>query len=123
MLDHVTLRVKDLVKSKDFYDKALGALDMRVVLGGLEKGFVGYGPANDPVFEIVQASGQSPAHQNVHAAFKAGTKEAVAKFYEAAIAAGAKDNGKPGPRPNYSPSYYACFVLDPDDNNIEACLH
>lgn len=123
MLDHVTLRVKDLGASKDFYDKVLGVLNMRVVLGNLERGFIGYGAAKDPAFELVQSNEQSPAHKNVHVAFKAKNKGTIDRFYDAAIAAGAKDNGKPGPRPKYSPTYYACFVLDPDDNNIEACLY
>jgi len=123
MIDHITLRVKDFDKSKAFYDKVLETLGMRVVLGSPDKGFVGYGPADDPVFEIVQSNGQKPAHKNVHVAFRADSKETVDSFYQAAIAAGAKDNGKPGPRPKYSPSYYACFVLDFDGNNIEACLY
>ena len=123
MLDHITLRVKDLGASKAFYDKTLGILGMRVVLGGLEKGFIGYGVTNDPAFEIVQSGKHMPAHKNVHVAFKAEDKVTIDKLYDVAIAAGAKDNGKPGPRPKYSSTYYACYVLDPDDNNIEICLH
>jgi catechol 2,3-dioxygenase-like lactoylglutathione lyase family enzyme len=123
MLDHVTLRVKDLEVSKAFYDKVLTVLGMSIVLGGLDKAFIGYGVSKDPAFELVQSGKQNPAHKNVHVAFKAKDKATVDRFYKAAIVAGAKDNGQPGPRPKYSPTYYACFVIDPDDNNIEACLY
>lgn len=123
MIDHITICVKDLKRSKHFYDQVLAALDMKVVIGGLDAGFIGYGVASDPTFELIQCNGQNPAHKKVHVAFKAKSKQATNKFYQQAIAAGAKDNGEPGLRPKYSPTYYACFVFDPDDNNIEACIH
>ena len=53
-------------------------------------------------------------------AFRAATRSAVARFHEAAIKAGGRDNGEAGPRPDYGPSYYAAFVIDPDGNNVEA---
>ena len=56
----------------------------------------------------------------VHLCFSVDTKEQVASFYKSALAAGGTDNGAPGIRKNYSPTYYAAFVLDPDGNNIEA---
>ena len=57
----------------------------------------------------------------VHVAFRAKTADAIKAFHEAGLAAGGTDNGKPGPRPNYGPGYYAAFVHDPDGNNIEPC--
>lgn len=68
-------------------------------------------------FWIAQVEKMAPTH----VAFHAESKEAVQKFYDAGLAAGGKDNGKPGFRLNYSPDYYAAFVYDPDGNNIEAC--
>ncbi|EEZ29916.1 glyoxalase/bleomycin resistance protein/dioxygenase [Brucella pinnipedialis M292/94/1] len=59
----------------------------------------------------------------LHVAFSAGTRSEVDRFYEAAIAAGGRDNGKPGLRPHYHPDYYAAFVLDPDGHNIEVVCH
>lgn len=59
----------------------------------------------------------------LHVAFSAGTRSEVDRFYEAAIAAGGKDNGKPGLRADYHPDYYAAFVIDPDGHNIEAVCH
>lgn len=63
---------------------------------------------------------ESDSITTVHIAFLTRGKEDVDTFYEAALKAGAEDNGKPGPRPEYTENYYACFVLDPDGNNIEA---
>ena len=60
--------------------------------------------------------------QNMHIAFQTDGPEAVARFYEAALAAGGRDNGPPGERP-YHPGYYAAYVLDPDGNNVEAVFH
>lgn len=59
----------------------------------------------------------------VHIAFAAKNVDQVKAFYETAIAAGGKDNGEPGPRPEYWPTYYGAFVLDPDGNNIEATCY
>ena len=123
MLDHVTIRVVDLSKSKDFYDKALAPLGMNIVLGGQEELFWGYGIDVDPIFEISQGTVEEPAHKEVHIAFKAGDQKTVDAFYHEAIAAGGTDHGAPGPRPHYSPTYYAAFVRDPDQNNIEVCYY
>jgi catechol 2,3-dioxygenase-like lactoylglutathione lyase family enzyme len=68
MLDHITLRVKDLNASKTFYDKVLSVLKMHVVLGDLDRGFIGYGVSKDPAFEIVQSDKQNPAQKTVHGA-------------------------------------------------------
>lgn len=123
MIDHVTLRVSDLKKSKDFYDRVLAILGMKIVLGSEEKGYWGYGEKEDPAFEISNPDENNPAHKRVHIAFKAKSKEMVDAFYEVAIAAGATDNGVPGLRSQYTPTYYAVFVRDFDGNNIEACIY
>lgn len=110
------------MKSKEFYDKALEPLGMKIVLGSEENGFFGWG-FEEPIFEICMADEENPPHKRIHVAFRAKNKEAVDEFYTAAISAGAIDNGKPGPRPKYTETYYAAFVRDFDGNNIEICIH
>lgn len=123
MIDHVTVRVSDLKKSKDFYDTTLATLGMKIVLGSEDKGYWGYGEKEDPIFEISSPDEENPSHKGIHIAFKAKSKEMVDAFYEAALSAGATDNGAPGLRPQYTPTYYAAFVHDFDGNNIEACIY
>lgn len=81
---------------------------------------VGYGVAPKPDLWIASGSPQEP---RVHIAFRADNREQVDAFYKAALAAGGRDNGPPGPRPHYHPGYYGAFVLDPDGHNIEAVCH
>ena len=119
LIDHVQLVVKDLAASRRFYDAAFGALG--IPLGGeLDDHAFWY----DELF-VSSKDSQSALGQltgRVHLAFQAPSREVVQKFYNAALAAGGRENGKPGERP-YHPGYYACFVLDPDGNNIEAVFH
>jgi catechol 2,3-dioxygenase-like lactoylglutathione lyase family enzyme len=118
LVDHLQLVVKDLAASRRFYNAALGALG--IPLGG----------EGDDYFwadELFVSSKDSRAAQGAltgrhHLAFQAQSQQVVDRFHKAALAAGGKDNGKPGPRP-YHPGYYACFVLDPDGNNIETVYH
>lgn len=123
MIDHITIRVNNFDKAKKFYDTVLATLGMKIVLGSKKERFWGYGVTNDPVFEISQSTKNSPAHTGVHVAFRAKSKKMVQEFYAVAINAGGKDNGAPGPRPEYTNTYYAAFVLDVDGNNIEACVY
>lgn len=123
MIDHVTIRVKDLEKSRSFYEKVLATLGYEQNIGSKKEGYYGFGFGEDPILEISQATKVHPAHKNVHIAFKAKTKNQIKEFYKVAIANGAKDHGKPGPRKNYTPTYYAAFVIDADGNNIEVCLY
>jgi len=123
MIDHITIQVSDLEKSKEFYEKTLAKLGMSIVLTNESKTFYGFGIGEDPYFEIVQSGKEHPAHKKIHVAFRVKDKEMVKGWYEEAIKAGGKDNGEPGPRPDYSPTYYAAFVKDRDDNNIEVCYH
>jgi catechol 2,3-dioxygenase-like lactoylglutathione lyase family enzyme len=111
LLDHVHLRVRDLEASRRFYEAALGALG-RSLRGG--EGYF----YSDELF----VSDDGPPTENLHIAFQTDGEEAVRRFYEAALAAGGRDNGAPGER-SYHPGYYGAYVLDPDGNNVEAVYH
>lgn len=124
MLDHIGISVSDYQKAKALYTAALSPLGITFVMevtpeetGGFWYG--GFGKAGKPDFWI--GNGHK-ATSGVHVAFVA-TRAQVDAFYKAALAAGAKDNGPPGLRPEYHPNYYAAFVLDADGNNIEAVCH
>ena len=115
MLDHVKIPVKDFDQSRKFYEQVLGTIGAKVVMEwpglvllGNEDGMVG----------ISESDQVSP----LHIAFKA-DRAGVQKFYDAALAAGASDNGAPGVRADIHPSYYAAFVHDPNGHNIEAVCH
>ena len=118
MLDHISLRVADFARAQAFYDAALAPLGLARVMGDGEN-FTGYGEAQKPFFWIGRAAGGGA----VHVAFAAPDRATVDAFYSAAVAAGGRDNGGPGLRPEYHPDYYGAFVLDPDGNNIEAVCH
>lgn len=126
MLDHLCITVSDLGSSKCFYVLALDPLDYRITQDGAEA--VGFGVpsgefrSRDPGGDFWIAPGTPMAHLT-HFAFAAPTREAVDAFYAAAIAAGGRDNGAPGLRPNYHANYYAAFVIDPDGYHIEAVCH
>ncbi|MEZ5979972.1 MAG: VOC family protein [Planctomycetota bacterium] len=117
MIDHVVLQVADLEKSRAFYNKALAPLGYRQ-LADFPDG-AGYG-ATRPVFWIGR---RGTPHTQVHVAITAGDRSTVDAFHAAALEAGGRDNGAPGPRPHYHEHYYGAFVLDPDGNNIEAVCH
>ena len=126
MIDHIGMPVSDIARATEFYLKALAPLGIAIVMevSAEESGHgaaVGFGSGGKPFFWIAEAPTLSGGH--VHVAFAAQTRAAVDAFYRAAIAAGAKDNGKPGLRPHYHANYYGAFVLDPDGNNIEAVCH
>ncbi|MBZ8135028.1 VOC family protein [Afifella sp. IM 167] len=127
MIDHIGFSASDYGRSRAFYDKALAALGMEVVMevtkeeSGSYEG-VGYGRAGKPFFWVSPVPGAS-ASGHLHVAFAAADRRAVDAFYDAAMAAGGRDNGAPGIRPHYHPNYYGAFVLDPDGNNIEAVCH
>ncbi|HZO02324.1 MAG TPA: VOC family protein [Burkholderiales bacterium] len=118
LIDHLQLVVKDVPASKRFYSAALGVLG--IPMGGEGDGYFWFD-------ELFVSSKDSPAARGAltgrhHFAFQARSEKMVDQVYKAALAAGGKDNGKPGKRP-YHPGYYACFVLDPDGNNVEAVYH
>jgi catechol 2,3-dioxygenase-like lactoylglutathione lyase family enzyme len=133
MLDHISLRVADYDRSKKFYQAALAPLGYTLAMeaasgAGFRRGFI-------PDFWIKQGEPLSLASPSdaaevagcggpaVHVAFSSEDRSMVDAFYQAALAAGARDNGAPGLRPNYHPNYYGAFVLDPDGYNIEAVCH
>ncbi len=120
LFNHVQIKVKDLKKSRAFYDSLLiSTLGYNVVLD-IKGTVTGYGTSVYDMFEIRQTDEQSLLSQSVHLAFNAESKEKVDSFYKTALAKGAKCNGKPGFRPEYEEGYYAAFVIDPDEHNIEA---
>ncbi|OWV77884.1 lactoylglutathione lyase [Rhizobium sp. R635] len=121
MIDHMTVAVSDLSKSKLFYEKAFLPLGYRLAFGK-ENVFWAFDIGNGCLFEIQQAESPPPLTR-IHVAFRARSKAEVDAFHHAALDAGARDNGGPGPRPEYAPDYYACFVLDPDGYNIEATIN
>jgi catechol 2,3-dioxygenase-like lactoylglutathione lyase family enzyme len=119
MIDHVTLQVSDLARSKLFYEKTFAALGYRLAFG--EEGIFWAFDIDDGLFEIMQAEAAPPLTR-AHVALRVKSKADVDEFHRAALAAGGRDNGRPGPRPQYTPNYYAGFVLDPDGYNIEAMI-
>lgn len=126
MLDHMTLRVRDYERSKAFYTAALAPLGYEVLMEfdvpGVGK-FCGMGVKPKPDFWLATQSDDHPAPAGQHIAFRAETREQITAFHQAAIAAGAKDDGQPGPRAEYHPGYFGAFVLDLNGIHLEACLH
>jgi catechol 2,3-dioxygenase-like lactoylglutathione lyase family enzyme len=121
MLDHITVYVSDYPGARAFYTSAfapLGAtLLVEVTPDQTGAGHAaGFGKDGKAVFWIIEGGDVA----RTHAAFMAPDHASVDAFYSAALAAGGRDNGPPGPRPHYHPDYYGAFVLDPDGHNIEA---
>ena len=116
-LDHVTLKVTDFGRAAAFYDSALAPLGLTRLFGD-DTTFAGYG-SERPFFWI----GRDGRAGYAHVAFASDDRSAVDAFHAAALVAGGRDNGEPGIRPHYHPTYYGAFVLDPDGNNIEAVCH
>ena len=124
MIDHTGVKVSNPSRSREFYSKALAPLGYTVlrelpkeVTGGLV--VLSYGIAPKPDFWVVEGNPTEP----LHIAFRAANRKMVDEFYHAAMSAGGKDNGRPGPRLHYHKDYYGAFVLDPDGHNIEAVCH
>jgi catechol 2,3-dioxygenase-like lactoylglutathione lyase family enzyme len=118
MLDHVTANVGDFAQAKRFYEAALAPLGYSVQMEF--PGAAGFGTGEGiPDFWI----GSQPERGACHVAFSARDRATVDAFYEAATAAGGRDNGAPGLRPHYHETYYAAYVHDGDGNNIEAVCH
>lgn len=114
LIDHVHLRARNFPNTRYFYEQVLKVLGIPIVASGQ-----GWFQADELFVDAADAR-TVPSH--VHLAFQAGDRDTVDAFHRAALAAGGTDNGAPGERP-YHPGYYACFVLDPDGNNIEAVFH
>jgi catechol 2,3-dioxygenase-like lactoylglutathione lyase family enzyme len=121
VLDHVGINVSDYARSRDFYTAALAPLGLEVLMEPApEVGGFGSAAHGKPFFWI---STRAPANEAVHVAFAAEGRQAVDAFHAAGLAAGGTDNGAPGVREHYHPTYYGAFVLDPDGNNVEAVCH
>jgi catechol 2,3-dioxygenase-like lactoylglutathione lyase family enzyme len=118
MLDHVGVPVSDFERSKRYYAQALSPLGYELIMEPSASA-AGFGRRGKPDFWIAQGE----IGQAFHIAFAADDRATVDAFYEVAIAAGGRDNGGPGLRPQYHASYYGAFVHDPDGNNIEAVCH
>ena len=119
MFDHISIGVKSVAKSKKFYDDALKPLGIRCLSESPES--LGYG-AKAPALWIGKSSSPVPADKDsgLHFCFAAPNRKSVDAFHKAALAAGGKDNGKPGLRADYGENYYAAFVVDPDGYRLEA---
>jgi len=117
MIDHLNLGVSDLAASRAFYEDALAPLGYAVVM---DRPYgVAFGKDGKPDFWI----SDRPVSGPLHVAFASPDRATVDAFHRAAVAAGGRDNGPPGVRAQYHPTYYGAFVLDPDGNNVEAVSH
>jgi catechol 2,3-dioxygenase-like lactoylglutathione lyase family enzyme len=118
MIDHTGVGVADFARSKAFYAAALAPLGYAMLMEFGDA--AGFGVPPKPDFWIGTASA---AISPVHVAFRADSRAQVDAFHRAALAAGGRDNGAPGLRTHYHPTYYGAFVLDPDGHNVEAVCH
>jgi catechol 2,3-dioxygenase-like lactoylglutathione lyase family enzyme len=122
MIAHIGIIVSDIDRSKKFYTEALKPIGYQMLR---EYGITPTRPAasagfGEPPRADLWLYQGDPGKVTAHIAFQVNKRERVNAFYQAAIAAGGKDNGKPRPRPQYSANYYGAFVLDPDGYNVEA---
>jgi catechol 2,3-dioxygenase-like lactoylglutathione lyase family enzyme len=125
MIDHTGVSVSDFHASKQFYMRALMPIGYTLIVEvPAEKtgngDAAGFGVPPKPDFWIGAGIANVP---RIHIAFRVDSRVQVDAFYQAAIAAGGRDNGAPGLRAYYHPHYYGAFVLDPDGHNIEAVCH
>src|ERR1700754_158005 len=112
MLNHISIGVRDIARNKAFYDAALKPLGYKALSEG--ESALGYGK-DTAVFWMYKSDAPVPADVNssLHFCFDAPSRESVAAFHKAALAASGQDNGKAGLRPDYGPNYYAAFTIDP----------
>lgn len=131
MIDHTGVIVSNIEKSSSWYENALRSIGY-IKLMEFSKAITqttdvaGFGEegTGKPDFWISSATNSKPVNKPTsHIAFRAQNRLQVDEFYKAAISAGGKDNGKPGPRPHYHEHYYGAFVFDPDGHNIEVVCH
>jgi catechol 2,3-dioxygenase-like lactoylglutathione lyase family enzyme len=116
VFDHVTIRVARLRESERFYDRVLATL-------GIEKTNSNERLPEWGSFGLAEETAEKPATRNLHVGFAARSREAVDAFWRAGIESGYRDDGAPGERPQYSPTYYGGFLRDPDGNSAEAVNH
>ena len=128
MIDHLSSYTTKFPAARAFYNAVLGSLGHAIQAESVadwdpdfpERRMCAWGPEGRPVFWLIEVrEAASPRH----IAFEARDRASVDRFYEAAMAAGGRDHGKPGVRAIYHPDYYGAFALDLDDNNVEAVCH
>ena len=117
MFDHIGLKVNDVRVSARFYTAALEPLGL--VPGPADETSASFGIPGAPALWL----GSGSAREGIHVAFAASTRAAVEAFHARGLAAGGRDNGWPGQRPDYGDNYFAAFLIDPDGNNVEAVCH
>ena len=133
MIDHLSVGVADLARAKRFYDDVLATIGCTCIftvdVPGVGVVTHGYGEigSDHPRFWIglpeKRVDAGANAEGGTHICFQAKSRKDIDAFYAAAIKAGGKDNGQPGPRPHYHAHYYGAFAFDLDGNKIEACSH
>ena len=121
LIDHIGIAVSNYDVSKAFYSKALAPLGIELIVE--VQGWAGFGEKGKPEFWFGPADTGELIQTPMHLAFRANNTQAVDQFYQAAIEAGAKDNGKPGMREIYHPNYYGAFVIDLNGHNLEVVCH
>ena len=116
MYDHIGLKVRNLDASVRFYAAALAPLGY--VLCSRDDSGAGFGPKDAAALWLYAE--KQPARTGAHIAFRATDHSAIKRFHVEGLKAGGRDNGGAGPRPDYGPTYFAAFLIDPDGNNVEA---
>jgi catechol 2,3-dioxygenase-like lactoylglutathione lyase family enzyme len=116
VFNHVTIRASDRAASERFYEVVLKTIE-------LEQSYSGEDFAEWGDFSLAQATDEKPVTRRLHIGFVAPSRELVDEFWRVGTDAGYRDDGPPGPRPQYSPDYYGSFLLDPDGNSAEAVHH
>ena len=120
MIDHLGINVSDYERSRAFYSHALAPLGYTLLMEPIPQ-TAGFGREGKPDFWITQT--REPVPRTTHFAFAVEDRDPVDAFHAAALEAGGADNGPPGVRAMYHPTYYGAYVLDPDGNNVEAVSH
>jgi catechol 2,3-dioxygenase-like lactoylglutathione lyase family enzyme len=121
IMHHVSIGTNDFDRAVAFYDKVMETIGARRVFEF--PGAVAYGKQFPELWVQIPHDGATATCGNgIHFGFIAASTEAVQAFYAAALAAGGSGDGEPGPRPDYGPDYYGCFVRDPDGHKIEAAI-
>jgi catechol 2,3-dioxygenase-like lactoylglutathione lyase family enzyme len=126
MIDHISLRVRDIARARAFYDAVLAPLGYQRLYDYPDAS--GYGPPRphplkEQALPFWLGQDEGAAALSGHLCFTAPSRAAVDAFHRAALAAGGRDDGEPGLRPQYHATYYAAFVIDPDGHKIEAVRH